>query len=216
MSKTNHKKRSTSQKLFSQRILPWLVLAILLFAVGLIVGNMKTAEDNQTPVGEDGTAPLATRDVILYFAAEDARTLVAESAVINDCAEDDECLRDIVQALIDGPNGGLSPVLPRQSKLLGVHSEGSLITLDFGRELVTAHPGGTQSELLTIYALADTLTANFPHLCQLQILVEGATVETIRGHVDLRQPIYPDFSFVEEGNAPLGEIGPLPDEGRGE
>jgi len=50
--------------------------------------------------------------------------------------------------------------------------------------------------LLTVYALANTVAVNFPHLRQLRILVEGAAVETLKGHVDLRQPLVPDFSLV--------------------
>jgi hypothetical protein len=50
--------------------------------------------------------------------------------------------------------------------------------------------------LLTVYALADTVAVNFPHLRQLRILIEGGAVETLKGHVDLRQPLAPDFSLI--------------------
>jgi hypothetical protein len=76
------------------------------------------------------------------------------------------------------------------------------VNVDFSQELISAHPGGTQSELLTIYGLADTLAVNFPHLRQMRVLVDGVPVATLKGHVDLRQPISPDFSLVEEGMAP--------------
>jgi hypothetical protein len=58
--------------------------------------------------------------------------------------------------------------------------------------------------------LADTLAVNFPHLRQVLIKVEGASVTTLKGHVDLRQPIIPDFSLVEEGLAPVGKMSGLP------
>ncbi len=201
----NQKKSLSAQKSIRQRLAPWLLLVLAVFAIGLVVGYLTTREERPPTVAVDDK-PQAVKEVILYFASEDAQTLVAEIAMINDCEEDVACLRDTVNALIAGPEGELVAVLPPQVTLLNVSAEDSLITLDFSKELVTAHPGGTQSELLTVYALADTLTANFPHLRQLQILVEGTPVETIKGHVDLRQPIYPDFSFVEEGVAPLGKI----------
>ena len=63
---------------------------------------------------------------------------------------------------------------------------------------------------MTIYGLADTLAVNFPHLRQMRVLVDGAPIATLKGHVDLRQPIHPDFSLVEEGMAPVGGILSLP------
>jgi hypothetical protein len=102
------------------------------------------------------------------------------------------------------------PILPARVELRGVTIADSLVNIDFSRELIAAHPGGTQSELLTIYALVDTLAVNFPHLRQLQVLVEGSVVATLKGHVDLRQPINPDFSLVEEGLAPTGKMTNLP------
>ena len=104
------------------------------------------------------------------------------------------------------------PILPASVVLRGVTVVDSLVKIDFSQELIAAHPGGTQSELLTVYGLADTLTVNFPHLRQVQVLVEGAPVSTLKGHVDLRQPINPDFSLVEEGLAPVGDVTNLPAE----
>jgi hypothetical protein len=201
----NQKKSLASQKPLRQRLVFRVFLVVVICVVGLVIGYLVTREQQPPAVAVDATPP-AVKEIILYFASEDARTLVAEMATINDCIENEACLRDTVNALIAGPEGDLVGVLPSQTTLLNVTIEDSLITLDFSKELVTAHPGGTQSELLSVYALADTLTANFPYLRQLRILVEGEPVDTIKGHVDLRRPIYPDFSFVEEGVAPLGEI----------
>ena len=117
-------------------------------------------------------------------------------------------MKETVQALIAGPSapGEMVPILPSRTVLRELTVVDSLAQVDFSSELIDAHPGGTQSELLTIYGLTDTLTANFPHLRQVRILVEGVPVATLKGHVDLRQPVYPDFSFVEEGTAPIGSI----------
>jgi hypothetical protein len=86
----------------------------------------------------------------------------------------------------------------------------SLVSVDFSQELIAAHPGGTQSELLTVYGLADTVAVNFPHLRQVQISVEGSPVATLKGHVDLRQPVNPDFSLVQEDLSPAGKMTSMP------
>lgn len=137
-----------------------------------------------------------SRTVTLYFAAPDGTGLVAEAREIADCPIEEDCLKATVQALLDGPAGSLAPVFPPQAKLRGLNFTGTELQVDFSQSLVDAHPGGSWGELLTIYALADTVAVNFPHLRQIRLLVEGAAVDTLKGHVDLRQPIGPDFTLV--------------------
>jgi hypothetical protein len=63
----------------------------------------------------------------------------------------------------------------------------------------TAHPGGSLTELLTVYAIVNAVTANLPAVQRVQILVDGKEVDTIAGHVDIRRPLARDTSFVREG-----------------
>lgn len=209
MTPRHQDKTKARQTSLARQLLPWLILALIVFAVGLVVGTMNFG-DQPEPVPTVTAPAEATRDVILYFATADGRTLAAESRRINECPTEEDCLRETVEELIAGPQSGLVAILPEQTRLRGVTVTDSLVTLDFSREFASAHPGGTQSELLTVYGLADTLTANFPHLRQVRLLVDGESVETLKGHVDLRQPVYPDFSFVEEGAAPIGKFESLP------
>ena len=188
----------------------WGSLVFLLLAVGLVVGILNTKQPPRQVLPEEATQAHPARDVLLYFAAADGQSLIAENRPIGDCQTEQDCLRDTVNALIAGPQGDLVPILPAQVVLRGVTVVGSLVQIDFSRELIATHPGGTQSELLTVYGLADTLAVNFPHLRQVQILVEGTPAATLKGHLDLRQPINPDFSLVEEGLAPTGKMLSLP------
>lgn len=211
MTPTNHPK--TQRKPLGKRLLPWLILVLILFIVGLVVGILQPGTTPESPPPAMETATPTTREVILYFASSDGQTLVAETRLINECEREEDCLRDTVQALIDGPQGDLVAILPQRASLRELTVADSLARIDFSQDLVAAHPGGTQSELLTVYGLVDTLTVNFPHLRQVQILVEGVAVPTLKGHVDLRQPVYPDFSLVEEGAAPVGRMESLPSGG---
>lgn len=209
MPKSIYEPHNLKQKALRKRLLGWGLLVILVFSVGLVVGYLKTDEELQpAPVVE--TSNLPTREVILYFASADGQALVAETRNINECTQDEDCLRDTIRALIAGSQGDLAPILPAQAELLDVAVDGSQVDVDFSQDLIAAHPGGTQSELLTIYGLVDTLAVNFPHIRQMKVLVDGVPVATLKGHVDLRQPIHPDFSFVEEGGAPVGGVLSLP------
>ena len=206
MPKSYHEPRKAQRRPWRKRLILWGALVVLLFCVGLVVGYFKTTEAPQVAPATVETSALATRDVVLYFASSYGQALVAETREINECQLDEDCLRDTILALIAGPESGLAPILPAQVTLRGVSVADSMVSVDFSQELIAAHPGGTQSELLTVYGLVDTLAVNFPHLRQMQILVEGALVATLKGHVDLRQPIYPDFSLVEEGGEPAGNL----------
>jgi len=202
----NHLKKRSLRKYF----LGWGVLALLVFCIGLVLAYLNHRDTPQPSSSAVETSVVQTRDVILYFASVDGQKLVAETREITECAQDEDCLADTVRALIAGPQGALAAILPAQVALHAVAVEGSLVQVDFSQDLIAAHPGGTQSELLTIYGLADTLAVNFPHLRQLRVLVDGMPVPTLKGHIDLRQPINPDFSLVEEGLAPVGRMISLP------
>jgi hypothetical protein len=63
----------------------------------------------------------------------------------------------------------------------------------------TGHPGGSLTELLTVYAIVNAVTANLPAVQRVQILVDGKEVDTIAGHVDIRRPIARDLTLIREG-----------------
>ena len=110
-----------------------------------------------------------------------------------------------MNALLSGPTLGGEPLFPPRTKLLGIEESEGLATVDFSRELLTAHPGGSLSELKTVYGLVNTLAENFPYIRGVRILVEGESVETLKGHVDLRGALAPDYSY----SPPLREVGEL-------
>jgi spore germination protein GerM len=69
--------------------------------------------------------------------------------------------------------------------------------VDLSRDVVTGHPGGSTTELLTIYTIVDALTENLPAVRGVQILVDGKEVDTLAGHVDLRRPLEKNLAIVQ-------------------
>lgn len=198
--------RNVRQSPWRKRLILLGCLAVLVFCAGLLVGYLKNRDTTRLePAVVNEPSPL-TREVTLYFASADGQNLSAEVRKLSECQNDEDCLRDTIEALIDGPQSDLVPILGAQVVLRSVNVTDSLLTADFSQEMMTTHPGGTQSEMLTIYGLVDTLVVNFPHLRQVQFWVEGSPVQTLKGHVDLRQPINPDFGLVKEGLPTIGTI----------
>jgi spore germination protein GerM len=192
----------------------WILLAFLILLMvfgGLVVRKywLRSAPPvTQAPSPVE--TPHQAREVILYFASEDGNRLVPEVRELNGCQDQEDCIRATIQALIHGPVGNLVPVLPAHTILLSLTEEGGTAVADFNADLQKGHPGGSMSELLTVYSLVDTLASNYPHIRQLKILVEGSEVETLKGHVDLRRPVQADFSLVrrQPADTPGGEPAP--------
>ena len=68
--------------------------------------------------------------------------------------------------------------------------------VDLSSDVSMKHPGGSSTELLTVYAIVNVVTANLPSVQRVQILIEGREVDTLAGHVDLRRPLERDMNVV--------------------
>ncbi|HZY31919.1 MAG TPA: GerMN domain-containing protein, partial [Candidatus Methylomirabilis sp.] len=101
-----------------------------------------------------------------------------------------------VQELVRGPESELKATIPLATQVQNffVDSSGTAY-VDFNRELKEGHPGGAQEELYTVFSIVDTLTFNFPQIKQVQILIEGGEISTLRGSVYTRRPLAPRHAF---------------------
>ncbi|NOQ51386.1 MAG: hypothetical protein GQ578_04110 [Desulfuromonadaceae bacterium] len=145
-------------------------------------------------------------EVQLYFTDPQGLFLQQEVRQIPGCDDDRDCIRSLLEELRSGSRQGLLPVLPKQTGILDIEVENDLVRVNFSKHLVDFHPGGSLSELLTVYSLANSLHENFSYLRQLQILIDGELRQTLKGHVRIGQPVYADFSL---SRPPL--TGPLPE-----
>ena len=91
----------------------------------------------------------------------------------------------------------LTSVIPKGTSLRAFYvTDRGDAFVDLSREVAVAHPGGSLLEMMTVYALVDAVTANLPRVHRVQLLVDGRTVDTIAGHIDVRRPLLPDLSLV--------------------
>ncbi len=180
----------------------FLITLLGVLAIGLLAGygiswflqEPEPIRDSQAPVVAN---ELPARTVQLYFGDPEGRYLVSESRDIPGCADERACVRGVLEGLIAGPEQEGIAVLPEETRVLGVDIENDLVRINFSRHLADFHPGGSMSELLTVYSLADSLNENFPYLRQLQIVIEGEIRQTLKGHVRIDLPVYADFSMSQ-------------------
>ena len=148
------------------------------------------------------TTPPATTKVTLYFPSASGDGLAQEEREIVDTKGAADRGAQILAALIDGPKtGDLLPAVPRGTSLrrLWVREDGSAYA-DFSDEFATAVSGGSTDEILTVYAIVDSLTANIPEIHRVGILVAGRERENL-GHLDLSRPLPPDLKLASAPKA---------------
>jgi hypothetical protein len=103
----------------------------------------------------------------------------------------------LLDELGSGSKQGQLAVLPAQAKAteLFITKTGTAF-VNYNRALVELHGGGVEAELATVYAIVNTLTHNFPEITAVRILVDGAEVQTLGGHLDLSSDLKQDISLV--------------------
>jgi Sporulation and spore germination len=187
-------------------------LVVFLAAVALGWGLMtmlsralRTPEprDEETPpvaAAPELAGPAVPRiRVKLFFASEDGRSLVAverEVPLGNSLVAQ---ARALVQAqLTEAPPEPLAGTIPAGTALRGLFlSDRNAAFVDLDSTIRVKHPGGSMNELLTVYTIVNAVTVNLPVVEQVQVLIDGREVDTLAGHVDLRQPLRKNESLIQ-------------------
>ena len=109
-----------------------------------------------------------------------------------------EQAREIVAAQVGPVAEPLVSAVPAGTTLRALFlTDNGQAFVDLSREVVVGHPGGTVSELLTVYTIVNVVTANLPAITSVQVLVDGKEVDTLAGHVDLRRPLAKNLAWVQ-------------------
>jgi spore germination protein GerM len=137
------------------------------------------------------------REVALYFGDATGRFLSAEQRVLDQPADAAAAARRLVEVLIQGPVKAGTRTLPADAGLraLFVTAEG-VAYIDFNADAFDHHPGGIETELLSIYSIVNTLVLNLDAIRQVKFLVDGQEAVTLAGHVDLSRPFQADMLWV--------------------
>jgi spore germination protein GerM len=195
-----------------KRALAALAVAAVMLFIGLFVALPRwyARKGNGTPAGTAAAAaapaapapPGRKIKAHLYYVADDGMRL---TSVERDVPYGDgavEQAREIVAAQVAPVVEPLVSAVPAGTAVRAVFvTDKGEAFVDVSKEVVTAHPGGTLNELLTIYTIVNALTENLPAVTSVQILVDGKEVDTLVGHVDLRRPLTKNPSYVKESDA---------------
>jgi hypothetical protein len=179
-----------------------LIAAFLVLAVVLGALLFRKYEGAKTPPPVPAVQEsTGYHPVVLFFAAESGDSLVREGREIEPCDEIAGCLEEILEGLIDGPVSNLAPVLPATGMFNSVKLAGDVATVDFAGELLDALPAGSSSEMMAAYAIVNSLALNYPQVRMVRFTLDGKPLQTLKGHLDIRAPLAPDFSLEKSAAA---------------
>ena len=145
----------------------------------------------------------------LYYVAADGRGLVRREVEVPYGADPLSRARIIAERQLESAPWPLLSPFPEGTRLRAVYRTGDgALFVDLSGEATAEHSGGSLNELLTVYALVNALATNVAGVDAVQILVDGREVDTLAGHIDLRQPLTPNLTWVVDLPRADGEAFP--------
>ena len=144
-----------------------------------------------------GLAPSNKSAAHLYFADRDYYYLMSEQRVVSHSGNSVDFARAIVEALIKGPQKSLVRTIPANAKLRAIYiAPAGVCYVDLSSDVGNDHPGGCNSELLTIYSVVNSLILNVPEIKRVKLLIDGKEVQTLAGHIDLAFPLEANMLLI--------------------
>jgi germination protein M len=169
-----------------------IVVGLIVVALALILVLREREPGGVLPAGDAAEEQMGrgVQSVVVVFADRAASRLLEERRDIEVPEDRAERAKKILEELIRGPqSAGAVRTLPEGTGIIRVFfDERGGVFVDFTRELVENHPGGSTGELFTIRSVVQTLSRNFPDVESVGFLVDGREIETIAGHIDATVP----------------------------
>jgi spore germination protein GerM len=171
---------------------------LILIGIALIVFFHQQIYDSIKPLFERRGILVERKKVLVYFSDSEGEYLIGEKREILKRMGVKEEAKETIIELIKGPKGKLIPTLPPRTKLLSLQiNDAGVARVSFNSALSKDHPGGSSAEMMTIYSIVNSLALNFPQIKRVQILIDGKPIETITGHLSLRQPVPPKHDLIK-------------------
>ena len=183
----------TRRKMISYIFSVLIIVSILGIAAGCTneQKGAQTGSPAQTEQTQDKTAPPAAEpkeiQINVYYPRSDGTGLIAVRRTVK-TDKDDKYTAVLKSLLMGTKEQGQTNVIPKKAKRRSVTVKDGVATVDFSKELQMNFSGGSTGEEMLIGSIVNTLT-DFPEVQKVTILIDGAAVETLSGHMDLSEPL---------------------------
>jgi germination protein M len=141
---------------------------------------------------------VAMRTVSLYYESQDLLLAPEQRSLPlpeNPAAAIDLVMRELLKG---SANAAVPKLLPADTVVRGAYllPDGTAFVDLGGTTLSQGWATGSHQELMAIYSVVQTVTANFPDAKRVRVLVNGEPAETLAGHVSLSRALTPVPSMV--------------------
>jgi len=170
-------------------------IVVLALALIAIAGCKK--KENANNLAEANK--VAVRTVRLYFESQNM-TLAAEPRNLPLPENPAGAIPVVMRELMKGPaNSAMARLYPPDTVIRAAYflPDGTAF-VDLGGATLTQGWGtGTHEELMAVYSVVQTVTANFADVKRVRLLVNGEPAETLAGHIWLGKSLQPMPSLVD-------------------
>lgn len=166
-------------------------------ASGKVYGPFTSEDVVTTPMNMVMNASVSEVNLILYYPDEQGESLIRVDRKVT-LSNNEPLEGRIIEELKTVPEGyGLSPVMPEESVLKSVRVSGGICYIDFNTEFRTKHYGGATGEIMTVYAIVNSLT-ELPNVSHVQFLIEGVKSDSFKGHLDFGMLFENDVNLINK------------------
>lgn len=171
---------------------PRIILIILIFSLVISVINSGQPQN----VIEEVVSQSETDNIIVYFPRLPDIKFVGEEIKLEHNISNEEKIKLIINRLIKGSDkANLIDVIPSGSKVNNVYVKNNTAFVDFSKEFVENHPGGSLGEYNTIYSIVNSIT-EIDGIEQVVFLIDGERQTAYKGHTQFDMPIIRDETLI--------------------
>jgi hypothetical protein len=176
------------------------LLLVGLWLVTLVPGWLSRDPNVSAPATPADTSSGRRIQATLFYVSDDGSDLMPVARDVSYGATPAEQAREILDG--PGPPGarrlrlGDSGGTAIRSVFLGPKGE---LYVDLSPDGLVGHVSGSLDEALAVFAIVNAVTVNLPDVKAVQILVDGKEVDSLAGHIDLREPLGRADGWIRKG-----------------
>jgi len=131
---------------------------------------------------ESENETIKSMDLNLYFPDQKGELLIPVTREVG--IKPNESIEErIIRELMVPPQGyNLTSLIPEKTVVKSIYVDQGICYIDFNEAFRTEHIGGSTSEVMSIYAIVNSLT-DLPNINKVQFLIEGKKSESFTGHM---------------------------------
>ena len=170
------------------------IILLFVMLITFIVSIMTNVESEN--IIHEAVSVNEIKNLVVYFPRLPDIKFVPEEIKLDHNISDEEKIKLIINTLIKGTDkANLIDVIPIGSKLNNVYVRGKTAFVDFSKEFVENHPGGSLGEYNTIYSIVNSIT-EINGIEQVVFLIDGKQQMVYKGHTQFDVPISRDEAMI--------------------